>query len=90
MSSSKVPKDLHPEHVREGATLRAFREKSGLKVGQAANALDISYSYLANIEAGRKALTPILLARTAALYGIPQAAIARPDLFADAPFRASA
>lgn len=84
MSPQRVAKTLPPESVREGATLRAFREKSGLKLGQAANALNISYAYLSNIEAGRKPLTSVLLARAAALYGVPQAAIARPDLFSDA------
>lgn len=65
-----------------GATLRAFREKSGLRIGQVADALHppLSYSYLSNIEAGRKQLTPVLLAQLATLYGVPQYAIVRPDL----------
>ena len=69
------------EQQRIGATCRAFREKCGLKLGEAANALPISYAYLSNIEAGRKALTPVMRARLAELYQVPQAAIARPELF---------
>jgi transcriptional regulator with XRE-family HTH domain len=69
------------ETVRLGATCRAFRIKRGLKVGEAATALTISYAYLSNIEAGRKPLTAVLLARMASLYGVPEIAIARPDLF---------
>lgn len=81
MSTSKVRRDLNPENVRIGATLRAIREARGLKTGQAANALDISYAYLSNIEAGRKPLTPVMLARVAILYRVEQAALVRPDLF---------
>lgn len=83
MSTSKVAKDLDPELVRQGATCRALREKEGLKLGQAASALDISYAYLSNIEAGRRALTEILVARMAVLYRVKPIAIVRPDLFAE-------
>ncbi len=70
------------EQERIGATCRAFREKCGLKLGEAASAIrpPISYAYLSNIEAGRKALTPVMRARLAELYQVPQAAIARPEL----------
>lgn len=81
MSPTRVAKILDPERVRIGATCRGFREKSGLKLGQAASALDISYAYLSNIEAGRKPLTEVMLARIAALYRVEPAAIVRPDLF---------
>lgn len=82
MSPQRVPADLDPERVRVGATLRAFREKTGLTADQAANALrpPKSRSYVANIEAGRKPLRPVHLAQFAALYGVPQYAIVRPDL----------
>lgn len=84
MSAHLVQKALDPERVRVGATLRAFREKSGLRIGQVGDALrpPLSYSYLSNIEAGRKPLTPVLLAQLAALYGVPQYAVVRPDLIA--------
>lgn len=84
MSTSRVARQLDPERVRTGATIRALREKSGLKLGEAANALVVSYAYLSNIEAGRKPLTPVLLAKVAELYAVPQIAISRPDLFAEA------
>lgn len=76
---------LPPEQVRVGATLRALREKTGLRADQAANALrpPKSRSYLSNIEAGRKPLPPVMLAQLAALYGVPQVAIVRPDLVAE-------
>lgn len=84
MSSNIVRKVLDPERVRQGATLQAFREMRGLKVGELANALGISYAYLSNIEAGRKRLTPELLAKTCATLGIRQAALVRPDSFGEA------
>jgi transcriptional regulator with XRE-family HTH domain len=83
VSTNKVRKVTDPERGRIGATCRAFREKSGFKLGQAATALGISYAYLSNIEAGRKPLTEVLLARMAVLYRVEPAAIVRPDLFAD-------
>lgn len=84
MSPRLVEVPLDPERVRVGATLRALREKSGLRVAEMANALLISYSYLSNIEAGRKPLTPVLLAKAAGVLAVPQVAIAKPELTADA------
>ncbi len=81
MSTSKVTKALDPERVRQGATLQTFRELRGLKVGELANALDISYAYLSNIEAGRKRLTGPLLARAADVLQVRQIALVRPDEF---------
>lgn len=81
MSPNRVPQQLDPERVRIGATCKGFREKAGFKVGQAASALNISYAYLSNIEAGRKPLTEVLLSRMATLYRVEPAAIVRPDLF---------
>jgi transcriptional regulator with XRE-family HTH domain len=69
--------------VRQGATLRTFREMRGLKVGELANALGISYAYLSNIEAGRKRLTAPLVAKVAGALAVPQASIVRPDAFED-------
>lgn len=82
MSTQRVAKALDPDRVRVGATLRALREKSGLRLGDMANAFKppISYSYLSNIEAGRKPLTPILLAQAARLLDVPQVAIDKPGL----------
>jgi len=79
MSTNRVPQQLDPEQVRQGATLRAFREMRGLKVGELANALGISYAYLSNIEAGRKRLTKTLVARAADVLKVPQIALVNPD-----------
>ena len=75
MSTTHQPRD--PEAIRIGATLRELREKSGYTVNQFSNELDISYSYLSNIEAGRRPLTKRLLARAAHLLDVPQVAIVR-------------
>lgn len=72
------------ERQRVGATCRALREKAGLKTGEMANAVGVSYSYWANIEAGRKRLTPQLLAKAALVLDVPQVAIAHPELVAAA------
>ena len=73
--------EFDAERQRQGATCKALREKTGLKLGEAASAAGISYAYLSNLEAGRKPLTKVLIAKLAALYDVPQIAIARPDLF---------
>lgn len=64
-----------PETVRIGATVRALREAYGWRLGKFATAIEISHSYLANIEAGRKPLTPELARRVADTLGVPLAAI---------------
>jgi len=79
MSPSITPRELNPEWVRQGETLKTFREMRGLKVGELASRLDISYAYLSNIEAGRKRLTPQLVAKAAAALAISQVALVRPD-----------
>ena len=72
-------KALDPEMVRVGATIRQLRELRGLKPDEMANAINISRSYLANIEAGRKRLQPELAARVAAVLMVRQISILRPD-----------
>lgn len=76
------PKTLSDEEQRErervGATLRTLRETRGFKPDQFASGIDISRPYLANIEAGRKALPDHLLARAAKLLDVPQIAIKNP------------
>lgn len=69
----------NPEWIRTGATIREFRELRGIKVDEMANALYISRSYLANIEAGRKRLQPELAAKIAAHLQVRQISILRPD-----------
>jgi transcriptional regulator with XRE-family HTH domain len=81
MSPSRVPQALDPEAVRVGATVRMARELRGLKVGELASKLDISYAYLSNIEAGRRRVTPPLVAKIADVLRVDQAGLVRPDLF---------
>jgi transcriptional regulator with XRE-family HTH domain len=83
MSPTKAAQNLDNEMVRQGATLRAFRELRGLKVGEFATALGISYAYLSNIEAGRKRLTPQLLVKASGLLGVRQVALIHPDTFGE-------
>lgn len=62
---------------RVGETVRTMRELRGFKPDEFASAINISRPYLANIEAGRKKLTNILLARVAEQLKVPQIAIMR-------------
>lgn len=62
---------------RVGETLRTLRELRGFKPDEFASAIGISRPYLANIEAGRKKLTNILLARAADQLKVEQIAIMR-------------
>lgn len=71
-------KSLNPEWVRVGATLRTIRELRGYKPDPFASVIGISRPYLANIEAGRKKLTDVLLARAAAALKVEQIAIMLP------------
>ena len=64
-----------------GQTLRSLREKSGFKADEFANEMGISRPYLSNIEAGRKPLTRVHLARAANLLDVPQVAIVREGYF---------
>lgn len=66
---------LDPEWVRVGATLRVMREMRGYKPDEFASSINISRPYLANIEAGRKKLTNVILARAAAMLNVPQISI---------------
>jgi plasmid maintenance system antidote protein VapI len=66
------------EWVRTGETLRTIRKIKGWDLGPFATKIGISYSYLSNIEAGRKRLTPQLLARVATVLDVPQMAITHP------------
>lgn len=78
------PKTISPEaqadRVRVGATLRTLRATRGWKLGDLATAMDISYAYLSNIEAGRKPLPDHLLARAARLLDVEQIAIKHPTV----------
>jgi transcriptional regulator with XRE-family HTH domain len=75
------------DRVRVGATLRTLRNMRGWELGDFATKIGISYSYLSNIEAGRKPLTDKLLARTAQVLEVEQIAIRQPNL--DSPSAAA-
>lgn len=61
-----------------------MRELRGLTVDQLARGVLKSRPYVANIEAGRKPLTPPMLVAIAGVLGVKTGAILRPDLFQDA------
>ena len=65
------------ERERIGATIRALRLKMGWRADDFAVEVGISRPYLSNIEAGRKAATPILVANIARALNVPQIAIVR-------------
>ncbi|MCF2705839.1 helix-turn-helix transcriptional regulator [Arcanobacterium haemolyticum] len=67
------------EQMRIGATLRTMRELRGLTVEELAEQLGISRPYLSNIEAGRKKITPKLVASASSCLKVPQIAIVNPD-----------
>lgn len=68
--------------VRVGKTVRTIRELRGFSPDQFADELKISRPYLANIEAGRKKLTNVLLARAAEALKVEQVAIMRAQVAA--------
>jgi transcriptional regulator with XRE-family HTH domain len=78
-----TPKTLSDVELRErqrvGATLRRIRTLRGWKLGEFASKIDISYAYLSNIEAGRKALPDHILARAAKELDVEQIDIKHPD-----------
>ena len=76
-SQDVLPAEI-AERIRVGATLRTIRSTRGWKLGEFATEIGISYAYLSNIEAGRKALPDHLLARAARMLDVPQIAIKHP------------
>ena len=78
MTPKKTTDAEQAERHRVGATLRTLRTTRGWKLGDFATELNISYAYLSNIEAGRKPLTDVLLARAAKTLDVDQIAIKHP------------
>lgn len=75
MTSSSLPVRRH-----NGAAIRAFRIKAGMKPGEFANKALISYAHLDNLENERKQASLEVLYRIAAALDIPVQAIVRdPD-----------
>lgn len=77
MPAARAPRS---DTIANGAAIRAIREARGIPLGDCASTCDISYSYLSNIEAGRKNASPALLRKLADALGCSLAAIssARP------------
>lgn len=76
-ASASTPFD-EQDWERVGETLRSLRETRGFKPDEFASQIGISRPYLANIEAGRKKLTNVLLAKAAQALRVEQLAIMRP------------
>lgn len=76
--SKELPVEATSEDQRVGATLRNFRQMRGFKPDQFASEIGISRPYLANIEAGRRPLSDVLLARAAEVLRVEQIAIMIP------------
>lgn len=58
-----------------GASLRAIRERSGWTTSGLARAAGVGHSHIANVEAGRRQLSPDIARRIADILGVPLAAI---------------
>jgi transcriptional regulator with XRE-family HTH domain len=82
---ARKPLEQHEQWEREriGATIREIRESRGYKPDEFANLTGISRPYLMNIEAGRKPLTKVLLARFANVLNAKQIAIVHPGYFTE-------
>lgn len=78
MTPKMITDEERAERERVGATLKTVRTLRGWDLGPFATKIGISYSYLSNIEAGRKPLTDKLLARAAQVLDVPQIAITHP------------
>ena len=66
---------LTDDPKRVGATAKALREANGWALGKFAVQIPMTHGHLANIEAGRKKLTPEKARRIADVLGVPLAAI---------------
>jgi transcriptional regulator with XRE-family HTH domain len=84
MPARNVEVEEQEERQRIGATIRQLREMRGWKPDEFAGEVGISRPYLANIEAGRKPLTEVLLSRIAKQLDVRQIAIVRPGYFGQA------
>lgn len=77
MSSRPITVADSAERCRMGATIKQIRQMRGYKPDDFANKIGISRPYLANIEAGRKPLTEVLLARITNILDVDQIVIVR-------------
>lgn len=84
MTGKRTSEEELAERARIGATIRQIREMRGYKPDQFASEVGISRPYLANIEAGRKPLTEVLLARMSKALDVSWLVIVREGYFATA------
>lgn len=82
MGRNKLGQAVIEERERVGATIRQMREIRGFKPDELATKVGISRPYLVNIEAGRKPLTQVLLARIASALNVTHASIVPAGYFA--------
>lgn len=71
------------EKVRIGATLRTLREARGLNADELARELQVSRPYLANIEAGRRSLTPALAKKSCEVLCVRPIVLLNPTFLED-------
>lgn len=81
MAKTTIAPAEKAERERIGATVRQYREMRGFRIDDFALEVGISRPYLANIEAGRKPLTEVLLARISTALDVKPIAIVREDYF---------
>lgn len=84
MPAKVLPFNEKAERLRIGATIRQLREMRGFKPDDFANKVGISRPYLSNIEAGRKPITEVLLARISKELVVEQVVICRDGYFEEA------
>lgn len=72
MSTESLPARRH-----NGAAIRAFRIKAGMKPGEFATKASLSYAHLDNLENERKQASLEVLYRIAAALDVPVQAIVR-------------
>jgi transcriptional regulator with XRE-family HTH domain len=79
-----VPTSVSPRLIANGDAIRAIRQAMGWRLTKFAAAIDISHSFLANIEAGRRQASADTLRRIADTLHVPLTAIAVPRAPTDA------
>jgi len=73
--SRVTERELDPEAVRLGATIRALREAHGLNMAQLAALIGLSRPYVNNVELGIKRASPRMCRSVADTLGVPLAAL---------------
>jgi len=80
ITTPRISQSDDKELIQEfGARMRTLRLQRGINQTQYAQQLGISRSYLANMEAGRKAPSPTLVVTIADLFGVTTDELIAPD-----------